>query len=216
MCHPSVAPPEPTGPRPHLRSRRGTEQAPCSPHQRSHFRRAGEEAEPAAGPPSHPRPPPPSQLPPAGASPAVTGEMERHRRRGRGWPSLPRPQRCMPRSRTAPPHPPCPSGLRGPSAPAALPPWRGRPAARVGRSRRHSRCQGRYILPEPLPPPSSRLAGPGLSVTQHRPGGRAGLRPGPAASERGWDGPWPGSGCCCRARVLRRIKRERGGGMGTT
>lgn len=124
----------------------------------------------------------------------------------------------MPRSRTAP-SPPAPTAVPprapGPSAPAALPPWRGRPAAGAGRTRRHSRCQRRYILPEPLPPPSSRHAGHaglGLSVTEHRPGGRAGLSSGPLprrliASRAGCG---PGSGPRYRPPVLRLIKGAKG------
>lgn len=178
--------PVPTGRRPHLLSTRGTKQAPCSPHRRSHFRRA--EAATAAGPPSHPRPP--SQLRhPRGLRGGGQGRPLPHGlhrpspRKGQepaAWEGLvrtfPAPPCCTPRSRTAPSAPSCadPEGSAAPlPKPAALPPWRGRPAAGAGRSRRHSRCQRRYILPEPLPPPSSRhagLAGLGLSVTERRPG----------------------------------------------
>lgn len=58
------------------------------------------------------------------------------------------------------PKPLLPPGTDG--SPSPLPPWRSRPAAGAGRwrQRRHrSRCQPRYILPDPLPPPSSPHAG---------------------------------------------------------
>lgn len=206
--------PVPKGRRLHLLSRKGTKQAPCSPHGRSHFRRA------AAGPPL----PAPAFLRAAarrgcatrgGCEAAAKGAQRppgfsaRHRGKGMEpaeWEGLgrtfPAAPCCMPRSRTAP-SPPAPAAVppRAPglsplaAPPAALPPWRGRPAAGAGRTRHHSRCQRRYILPEPLPPPSSRhagLAGLGLSVTERRPGGRAGLSSGPAAwaAEPVRNGPW--------------------------
>lgn len=120
--------PVPTGRRPHLLSTRGTKQAPCSPHRRSHFRRA--EAATAAGPPSHPRPP--SQLRhPRGLRGGGQGRPLPHGlhrpspRKGQepaAWEGLvrtfPAPPCCTPRSRTAP-SAPAPAALT-PSAPRPL------------------------------------------------------------------------------------------------
>lgn len=169
LCHPRVAPlasPRPQGDVPTFQAG-GSLTSPLQPAPALAFRGA------AAGPPMPP-PAPHGCGGCEGPSPREGSGAPGWEGLGRTFPAAPAPAKVTHRPLLARPS-------RG--APRALPPWRGRPAAGAGRARRHSRCQRRYILPEPLPPPSSRLAGWARPSPSAAPGdGREGPSPGPAAS----------------------------------